>query len=148
MARKYPKSRNAEKKRWARETLMPSLRQLPERLPAFSTVSGLEIKEPLYTSADVENADYAKDILLQWESALYGAIMMGWATTLFFVDASHSERTTSIAEETGSTFLLNWRWYLKMDTMMLIHKRDTLLSPRFFDTYGTRSKTFVIMVNC
>lgn len=26
-----------------------------------------------------------KDVLLQWESALYGAIMMGWGTTLFFV---------------------------------------------------------------
>jgi hypothetical protein len=26
-----------------------------------------------------------RDILLQWESALYGAIMMGWGTTLFFV---------------------------------------------------------------
>jgi hypothetical protein len=26
-----------------------------------------------------------KDILLRWESALYGAIMMGWGTTLFFV---------------------------------------------------------------
>jgi hypothetical protein len=25
-----------------------------------------------------------KDVLLQWESALYGAIMMGWGTTLFF----------------------------------------------------------------
>ena len=24
-------------------------------------------------------------VLLQWESALYGAIMMGWGTTLFFV---------------------------------------------------------------
>lgn len=26
-----------------------------------------------------------RDVLLQWESALYGAIMMGWGTTLFFV---------------------------------------------------------------
>jgi hypothetical protein len=26
-----------------------------------------------------------KDVLLRWESALYGAIMMGWGTTLFFV---------------------------------------------------------------
>ena len=25
-----------------------------------------------------------RDVLLRWESALYGAIMMGWATTLFF----------------------------------------------------------------
>lgn len=25
-----------------------------------------------------------KNVLLQWESALYGAIMMGWGTTLFF----------------------------------------------------------------
>ena len=26
-----------------------------------------------------------RDVLLRWESALYGAIMMGWGTTLFFV---------------------------------------------------------------
>jgi hypothetical protein len=26
-----------------------------------------------------------RDILLHWESVLYGAIMMGWGTTLFFV---------------------------------------------------------------
>lgn len=26
-----------------------------------------------------------REVLLQWESALYGAIMMGWGTTLFFV---------------------------------------------------------------
>jgi hypothetical protein len=26
-----------------------------------------------------------RDVLLQWESALYGAIMMGWGITLFFV---------------------------------------------------------------
>jgi hypothetical protein len=26
-----------------------------------------------------------RDILLDWESALYGAIMMGWGITLFFV---------------------------------------------------------------
>jgi len=26
-----------------------------------------------------------RDVLLQWESAIYGAIMMGWGTTLFFV---------------------------------------------------------------
>lgn len=26
-----------------------------------------------------------KDVLLQWESAIYGAIMMGWGTTLFLV---------------------------------------------------------------
>jgi hypothetical protein len=26
-----------------------------------------------------------RDVLLQWESAIYGAIMMGWGTTLFLV---------------------------------------------------------------
>jgi len=26
-----------------------------------------------------------RQVLLQWESALYGAIMMGWGVTLFFV---------------------------------------------------------------
>ncbi len=27
----------------------------------------------------------AKDVLLTWESALYGAIMMGWGVTLFLI---------------------------------------------------------------
>src|SRR5450631_4413525 len=27
----------------------------------------------------------SREILLSWESALYGAIMVGWGTTLFFV---------------------------------------------------------------
>ncbi len=26
-----------------------------------------------------------RDVLLRWESAIYGALMMGWGTTLFFV---------------------------------------------------------------
>ncbi len=26
----------------------------------------------------------SKDVLLQWESAIYGAIMIGWGVTLFF----------------------------------------------------------------
>jgi hypothetical protein len=26
-----------------------------------------------------------RDVLLQWESAIYGALMMGWGTTLFLV---------------------------------------------------------------
>jgi hypothetical protein len=28
---------------------------------------------------------YNKDVLLPWESALYGAIMMGWGVTLFLI---------------------------------------------------------------
>jgi hypothetical protein len=28
---------------------------------------------------------YKKDVLLPWESALYGAIMIGWGTTLFLI---------------------------------------------------------------
>jgi methylmalonyl-CoA mutase, N-terminal domain len=62
MARKNPKTRIAEKKRWIRDTLEPSLRQVPERLSAFSTTSGLEIDEPLYTPADIEDTDYVKDL--------------------------------------------------------------------------------------
>ncbi len=62
MALKNRKSHTASKKRWTRETLVPSLRRQPERLPVFSTVSGLLIDEPLYTPADVENSDYARDL--------------------------------------------------------------------------------------
>ena len=36
-----------------------------------------------------------RDILLQWESALYGAIMMGWGTTLFFVGRLAFQRNDS-----------------------------------------------------
>ncbi len=62
MAGKNPRTRIAEKKRWIRDTLKPSLRQVPERLPAFSTTSGLEIDEPLYTPADIEDTDYVKNL--------------------------------------------------------------------------------------
>ncbi len=62
MAQKNLESHNVNKKRWTRETLVPSLRRVPERLPVFSTVSGLLLDEPLYTPADVENTDYAKDL--------------------------------------------------------------------------------------
>jgi hypothetical protein len=36
-----------------------------------------------------------RDVLLQWESALYGAIMMGWGTTLFFVGRLAFQRNDS-----------------------------------------------------
>ena len=36
-----------------------------------------------------------RDVLLQWESALYGAIMMGWGTTLFFIGRIAFQRNDS-----------------------------------------------------
>jgi hypothetical protein len=39
----------------------------------------------LYTFVGLRILPVQRDVLLQWESALYGAIMMGWGTTLFFV---------------------------------------------------------------
>ena len=33
-------------------------------------------------------------VLLRWESALYGAIMIGWGTTLFSSGASYSDEAT------------------------------------------------------
>ena len=36
-----------------------------------------------------------RDVLLQWESALYGAIMMGWGITLFFVGRLALQRNDS-----------------------------------------------------
>jgi hypothetical protein len=51
----------------------------------FSTVSIiLVLFGVLYAFFGLGILPVHKDILLRWESALYGAIMMGWGTTLFF----------------------------------------------------------------
>jgi hypothetical protein len=34
-----------------------------------------------------------RETLLPWESAIYGAIMMGWGTTLFYMGVWHSNET-------------------------------------------------------
>ena len=49
-----------EKKRWM-EDLAETLRETPERLPKFTTVSDLEIKG-LYTPEDIKDIDYSRDI--------------------------------------------------------------------------------------
>jgi len=49
-----------EKKRWA-EDLAETLRETPQRLPRFSTVSDLEIKG-LYTPEDIKDINYSSDI--------------------------------------------------------------------------------------
>ncbi len=49
-----------EKKRWL-EDLAEILRETPERLPRFSTVSDLEIKD-LYTPEDIKDINYSSDI--------------------------------------------------------------------------------------
>jgi len=48
------------KKGWAKG-LAETLRQTPERLPRFSTVSDLEIKD-LYTPDDIRDINYSRDI--------------------------------------------------------------------------------------
>jgi len=50
----------SEKERWE-EDLAETLRETPERLPRFSTVSDLEIKG-LYTPEDIKNINYSRDI--------------------------------------------------------------------------------------
>ncbi len=62
MRQRKSRSPDADKKRWIRKTLLPSLRERPERLPSFSTVSGLPIEAPLYTPADSREQEYAKDL--------------------------------------------------------------------------------------
>jgi methylmalonyl-CoA mutase, N-terminal domain len=62
MTKKTTPEFSVEKKRWTRETLRPSLKKLPERLPSFTTVSALPIDEPLYTPADVDTVDFGKTI--------------------------------------------------------------------------------------
>jgi len=49
-----------EKERWIKD-LAETLRETPERLPKFTTVSDLEIKD-LYTPEDVKEIDYSADI--------------------------------------------------------------------------------------
>ena len=49
-----------KKKGWAKG-LAETLRQTPERLPRFSTVSDLEIKD-LYTPDDIKDINYSRDI--------------------------------------------------------------------------------------
>jgi hypothetical protein len=52
----------------------------------FSTVSIiLALFGVLYAFFGLGILPVQRAVLLQWESALYGAIMMGWGTTLFFV---------------------------------------------------------------
>src|SRR6266540_3176860 len=52
----------------------------------FSTVSIiLVLFGILYAFFGLGILPVHRDVLLRWESALYGAIMMGWGTTLFFV---------------------------------------------------------------
>ena len=56
------------------------------QLQWFSTVSIiLVLFGILYAFFGLGILPVDRDVLLQWESALYGAIMMGWGVTLFFV---------------------------------------------------------------
>lgn len=52
----------AEKNRWIQNVLRPNLKLLPERLPAFTTVSNLPIDELLYAPSDISVLDYSKDL--------------------------------------------------------------------------------------
>jgi hypothetical protein len=52
----------------------------------FSTVSLILIFFGLlYCFQGLKILPVRKDVLLDWESAIYGAIMIGWGTTLFLV---------------------------------------------------------------
>jgi len=60
--------------------------KLKRRVLWFSTVSIiLVLFGILYAFFGLGILPVQRDVLLQWESALYGAIMMGWGITLFFV---------------------------------------------------------------
>jgi methylmalonyl-CoA mutase N-terminal domain/subunit len=50
-----------EKQRWERETLEPTLKKSAERAQIFTTISGRPI-DRLYTSEDVSNLDYVRDL--------------------------------------------------------------------------------------
>ena len=60
--------------------------KLKQKVVWFSTVSIILILFGiLYAFFGLGILPVQRDVLLQWESALYGAIMMGWGITLFFV---------------------------------------------------------------
>ncbi len=48
-------------RRWERQTLEPSLKKMPERMPKFTTTSGVEV-ERLYTRENLEGFDYAREL--------------------------------------------------------------------------------------
>src|SRR5215216_4352428 len=50
-----------ERERWEEETLQPALNKRPERKKSFQSVS-LDEVERLYTPAEIEDVDYARDI--------------------------------------------------------------------------------------
>ena len=57
-----------------------------QRMTWFSAVSIILILfGVLYAFWGLAILPVGRDVLLQWESALYGAIMMGWGSTLFYV---------------------------------------------------------------
>ena len=49
------------KESWEKDCYRPSLKQSPERLPRFSTVSDLEVQK-LYTPEDISRLDFGRDI--------------------------------------------------------------------------------------
>ena len=69
----------------------------PKRMVAwFSTVSIiLVLFGILYAFGGLGILPVDRDVLLQWESALYGAIMMGWGITLFFAGRLAFQRNDS-----------------------------------------------------
>ena len=52
---------SASRAKWEREVVEPTLKKAPERLPAFTTVSGREIAR-LYTADDLSGFDYAGEL--------------------------------------------------------------------------------------
>jgi methylmalonyl-CoA mutase N-terminal domain/subunit len=62
MAKKSADAIKAAKDHWDQKFLRKDFKRLPERLPAFTTVSGFPIEEPLCTPADLADTDYLRDI--------------------------------------------------------------------------------------
>ncbi|HXW07712.1 MAG TPA: methylmalonyl-CoA mutase family protein [Vicinamibacterales bacterium] len=50
-----------DRQRWEREVVEPALRKSPERLPAFTTISGRPV-DRLYTADDLDDFDYRRDL--------------------------------------------------------------------------------------
>ena len=82
----------------------------PKRMLAwFSTVSIiLVLFGILYAFWGLGILPVQRGVLLRWEGALYGAIMMGWGTTLFFIGRLAFQRNDPELMKTLLDGLIVW----------------------------------------
>src|SRR5579862_7666771 len=61
VANQAPVKTSSRKAQWQEQILAPALKKSPERLPSFTTLSGVPI-EPLYTPDDLDGFDASESL--------------------------------------------------------------------------------------